>query len=502
MSDLVPPAIRVALTHLRPDPHTNEGDAAAPADPIRHFARCLERWLPAESLAENAQEVWLRGALADAFGSGDRPPVGTPRDDLSATAEATLYDLQAAAAPVVVVLLAAGRADVAEKVNEFVELARLSRWREVADRLPSLKGSLMTVATAALPTPALNSDNPRGNTGSAPDGTPEIMAQKTPGLTACPACNGPRYAEAGDAADRLCAECRSSGATEKGSLLEVRTLIDGDRRCLLDELPHWRELRHFGRLRWGRSEFDANPVELLLDWLAAEHAKPEHAALFTPRTELVELLRTAVAGSDGSPPPPNVAGSFRDVSESPPRREQFAVYSDFLSSPVSTLHKLLSGADSVRVPSCDDWKTRFGEPAPTTLDGWHTLAVRCGIDPNVLLEGSLTFRELIRIAEGYLTRLADAKTSTAPAADTSTTRPPAKCKTKPRRTRLTPEEAKTQRAERDRRAKEDRRLSEAWADGMGAYSIKADLAREKGIDLDDLKRALERHRGKLKRRNG
>lgn len=235
------------------------------------------------------------------------------------------------------------------------------------------------VPTADLSPPALNGDNSRENAGSAPDRTPEKTPKKTPKyfgpLAVLPVCDGP-----------LCAKCRSF--VENGSLLEARLLIDGDRRRLLDDLPHWRELRHFGRLRWGRSEFDANPIELLLDWLAAEHAKPAHDALFTPRVEVVDLLRAAVAGSDGARPSAGV------------------------------LTELLAGSDRLTVPSCADWLERFGEVAPATLDGWRTLAVRCGVDPNELLSGSLTLRELVAIGEGYFLNRADAKagTSTAPAA--------------------------------------------------------------------------------------
>lgn len=239
------------------------------------------------------------------------------------------------------------------------------------------------VPTADLSPPALNGDNSRENAGSAPDRTPEKTPKKTPKyfgpLAVLPVCDGP-----------LCAKCRSF--VENGSLLEARLLIDGDRRRLLDDLPHWRELRHFGRLRWGRSEFDANPIELLLDWLAAEHAKPAHDALFTPRVEVVDLLRAAVAGSDGARPSAGV------------------------------LTELLAGSDRLTVPSCADWPERFGVEAPATLDGWRTLAVRCEVDPNEILTGSLTLRELVAIAEGKLAGpiTPAARTSTAPAADAGT----------------------------------------------------------------------------------
>ncbi len=216
-------------------------------------------------------------------------------------------------------LIGAGCGDEARRAARIVHLAgRPFGWRTVAETWSDDAAALVvavaaagasTVATRDLPAPALNGETPRENTGAAPDETSEIMPQKTATLPACPACDGPRRAEVGDAADRLCAKCRSSNVVEKGSLLEVRTLIDGDRRHLLDELPHWRELRHFGRLRWGRSEFDANPLELLLDWLAAEHGKPAHAALFLPRVEVVDLLRgaaqpTAPAADAGSPTAP------------------------------------------------------------------------------------------------------------------------------------------------------------------------------------------------------
>jgi len=59
--------------------------------------------------------------------------------------------------------------------------------------------------------------------------------------------------------------------------------------------------------------------------------------------------------------------------------------------------------------------------------------------------------------------------------------------------------AKEKRAARQEQQKADKRLSEAWAGGYGEYETKADLAREKGINEQDVKNALERHRKRLER---
>jgi hypothetical protein len=62
----------------------------------------------------------------------------------------------------------------------------------------------------------------------------------------------------------------------------------------LDTLSDWPAIRNYGRSLWGQSTFDAKPLELILDWLVAEHGKGiDHPAEFTPRHEVVALLRAA-----------------------------------------------------------------------------------------------------------------------------------------------------------------------------------------------------------------
>jgi hypothetical protein len=88
------------------------------------------------------------------------------------------------------------------------------------------------------------------------------------------------------------------------------------------------------------------------------------------------------------------------------------------------------------------------------------------------------------------------------------TQPPAQKKhsegdgvaTKPqKRKRKTDPKAKEKRAERQEQQKADKRLSEAWAGGMGQYKRKAELAKEKNMEEKDVARALERHRKQLER---
>lgn len=115
-------------------------------------------------------------------------------------------------------------------------------------------------------------------------------------LAPCPACNGSRSVAVGDTEDRLCYKCRTIGKPkEAGSLLEAKVLLDSgcgeSRQRLLDALPYWRYICHLVEKRWGW--FDSNPVEALVDWLAAEHGKPEHVALFMQRSEVLELLKQA-----------------------------------------------------------------------------------------------------------------------------------------------------------------------------------------------------------------
>ncbi len=72
--------------------------------------------------------------------------------------------------------------------------------------------------------------------------------------------------------------------------------------------------------------------------------------------------------------------------------------------------------------------------------------------------------------------------------------------TKPqKRKRKVNPKAKEKRAARQEQQKADRRLSEAWAGGMGQYKTKAELAREKGMNEPDVKKAIERHRKLLER---
>lgn len=142
----------------------------------------------------------------------------------------------------------------------------------------------------------------------------------------------------------------------------------------------------------------------------------------------------------------------------------------------SPLTELLLGSDRLTVPSCDDWPERFGIEAPTTLDGWRTLAIRCEIDPNEILKGSLTLRETVAIAEG---KLAGSITSTTPTKRTRRRRP------------RNNTEAKARRAERDRKAKADRKLWDAWRTGQ--YRTYADLAKtQNGMSATDVCRVIKR----------
>jgi hypothetical protein len=72
-----------------------------------------------------------------------------------------------------------------------------------------------------------------------------------------------------------------------------------------DDLSDWPTIRHYGRELWGKSNFDeslsnkkANPLQLILDWLRAEHGKNrDYPVEFIPRYEVAALLQVAVEAS-------------------------------------------------------------------------------------------------------------------------------------------------------------------------------------------------------------
>ena len=79
-----------------------------------------------------------------------------------------------------------------------------------------------------------------------------------------------------------------------GSLLELRVTLESNPRGL-DALADWPAIRHYGRELWGQPAFDAKPLELLSDWLVAEHGKDRDCPVeYTPRGEVAALLRAAV----------------------------------------------------------------------------------------------------------------------------------------------------------------------------------------------------------------
>jgi hypothetical protein len=163
---------------------------------------------------------------------------------------------------------------------------------------------ISTAPTGDLSPPALNGEKLRESTGVAPAGTSEKMPQKTAPLPACPACNGPRRAEDGDTADRLCAKCRSAKVSEYGTLLEAYATSPAKRR----ELSDWATMEHLGRrlavlMSNGSEPFTFDPeLDFLTAWLAGKYGGHRHSWYFAQRAEVVELLRDEVARLDGAPP--------------------------------------------------------------------------------------------------------------------------------------------------------------------------------------------------------
>jgi hypothetical protein len=124
----------------------------------------------------------------------------------------------------------------------------------------------------------------------------------------------------GDTPWRLCQKCRSEGSpTEAGSLLELKVTLESNPRGL-DDLTDWSIIRHFGRLLWGYSVFDAKPLELVLDWLAAEHGKNRYEALFMQRSEVAALLQAAVGAKGLFVTPP--ADRAEEGEGTPPSDKQ------------------------------------------------------------------------------------------------------------------------------------------------------------------------------------
>ncbi len=72
-------------------------------------------------------------------------------------------------------------------------------------------------------------------------------------------------------------------------------------------------------------------------------------------------------------------------------------------------------------------------------------------------------------------------------------------KSKKRKRRKTDANKAMKRAERQEREKADKRLWDAWANGMGQHRTIADLAKAKGISKLDAQHALDRHRKRLER---
>ena len=68
-----------------------------------------------------------------------------------------------------------------------------------------------------------------------------------------------------------------------------------------------------------------------------------------------------------------------------------------------------------------------------------------------------------------------------------------------RKRKQSPQEVIEKRDAKRKRRKSDKLLYEAWANGRGQYRTKAQLAKEKGMEADDLVKALERHRSRLRR---
>jgi hypothetical protein len=103
--------------------------------------------------------------------------------------------------------------------------------------------------------------------------------------------------------DRLCEKCRSVGQPHwAGTLLELRVTLESNPSGL-DSLSYWREIRNFGRSFWEHSAFDKDPIQLLSDWLIAEHGKGlDCDVLCTPRREVAALLRAAVKGKQHTKP--------------------------------------------------------------------------------------------------------------------------------------------------------------------------------------------------------
>ena len=124
---------------------------------------------------------------------------------------------------------------------------------------------------------------------------------------------------------RPCPKCRSAGKLEEaGSLLQLRVTLESAPNKL-EDLSYWRDIRHFGRLLWGISVFDAKPFELILDWLVAEHGKGiDFPAEFTPRREVAALLRAAVEAKrrDQGPPPAVTPkhGEGNGGTDAPPKK--------------------------------------------------------------------------------------------------------------------------------------------------------------------------------------
>jgi|GEM_PF-4707953 len=140
-------------------------------------------------------------------------------------------------------------------------------------------------------------------------------------LSACPVCHGDRDPRTDDY-DSLCFRCRSnpklcdlllSGRATDGDIataLEHPTTVPKMAGSLLElqvalwnksvrKLPLWAEILYLGLEKWKLRFKPTNdlrfPMELLLNWLAEEHGKPAHVALWMQQDEVLQLLRNEVS---------------------------------------------------------------------------------------------------------------------------------------------------------------------------------------------------------------
>jgi len=255
---------------------------------------------------------------------------------------------------------------------------------------------------------------------------------------------------------------------ERGSLLEVRTELESNHRPCVEELSHWRKMRHEARrLGWPFQEDDAKLLKQILDWLAAKHGKSDSHSFFMQREEIAGLMSKEQPSATMPP-------SSMPSAAMTPAREMNDGEGVSLTSPAGEYDhlriKLLDASTDgiLRLPSWDRDEKHNDEELARMVTKLTSLSLE-------------RWDKLCRSARLPWMREASRRLDAEAAK----------------------EDGAKRRNKRGRRVETDvagdRRLWEAWQ--TGRYKRYAELAQEVNLTPGEIERAIERHRKRERRLN-